>query len=80
MSNVKKHVSTINPVGAVLDVGSADEVQWSDASDVVVVPRIFSNSARVELWTSRAFAAAILFSIMRNVLPVDSVQKSVHRT
>ena len=37
MSNVKKHVSTINPVGAVLDVGSADEVQWSDASDVVVV-------------------------------------------
>nr|Q59327.1 RecName: Full=3-oxo-5-alpha-steroid 4-dehydrogenase; AltName: Full=Delta 4, 5-alpha steroid dehydrogenase [Comamonas testosteroni]AAB08517.1 delta 4, 5-alpha steroid dehydrogenase [Comamonas testosteroni] len=37
MSNVKKHVSTINPVGEVLDVGSADEVQWSDASDVVVV-------------------------------------------
>lgn len=37
MSNFKKHVSTINPVGAVLDVGSADEVQWSDASDVVVV-------------------------------------------
>lgn len=37
MSNFKKHVSTINPVGAVLDVRSADEVQWSDASDVVVV-------------------------------------------
>ena len=37
MSSFKKHVSTINPVGAVLDVRSADEVQWSDASDVVVV-------------------------------------------
>jgi 16S rRNA G1207 methylase RsmC len=30
------------------------------ASEVVVVPRIFSNSASVELCTSRAFAAAII--------------------
>lgn len=37
MSNSNKLVSTINPVGAALDVRSADEIHWSDASDVVVV-------------------------------------------
>ncbi|TYK73293.1 FAD-binding protein [Comamonas sp. Z3] len=37
MSNSKKLVSTVNPVRAALDVRSADEIQWSDASDVVVV-------------------------------------------
>ena len=37
MSNSKKHISTINPVGPALDVQSADEIQWSDAVDVVVV-------------------------------------------
>ncbi|MDN5505775.1 MAG: hypothetical protein L0H10_18455 [Comamonas sp.] len=58
MSNFKKHVSTINPVGAVLDVGSADEVQWSDASDVVVVgwggqvpvPRLRRASRGPKFW------------------------------
>ncbi|MBV8248545.1 MAG: FAD-binding protein [Comamonas sp.] len=37
MTSSLKHISTINPVGAALDVGSADEVLWSDAADVVVV-------------------------------------------
>lgn len=37
MSNAKKHISTINPVGVALEVRSADDIQWSDAADVVVV-------------------------------------------
>ncbi|CAM4227720.1 3-oxo-5-alpha-steroid 4-dehydrogenase [Comamonas aquatilis] len=37
MASPKKHVSTINPIGEAVEVRSADEVQWSDAADVVVV-------------------------------------------
>lgn len=33
----KKHISTINPIGAPLQVASADDIQWSDSADVVVV-------------------------------------------
>lgn len=33
----RNHVSTVNPVGAALDVRSADEIQWSDTTDVIVV-------------------------------------------
>lgn len=37
---------------------AVDQTRFFQASEVVVVPRIFSNSASVELCTSRAFAAA----------------------
>lgn len=33
----KKHISTVNPVGAPLQVQSADDIQWADSADVVVV-------------------------------------------
>lgn len=33
----KKHISTINPVGAPLQVQSAHDIQWDDSADVVVV-------------------------------------------
>ena len=33
----KQQISTINPVGPALDVRSAEDVQWSDVADVVVV-------------------------------------------
>lgn len=33
----RNHVSTVNPVGAALDVRSVDEIQWSDTTDVIVV-------------------------------------------
>ena len=36
-SSSKKHISTINPVGPALEVRSADDVQWSDTTDVIVV-------------------------------------------
>lgn len=39
---------------------AVDQTRFFHASEVVVVPRIFSNSASVELCTSRAFAAAMM--------------------
>lgn len=35
--NSNRHVSTVNPVGAALDVDSASEIPWADAADVLVV-------------------------------------------
>lgn len=36
-NNFKTRISTVNPIGAALDVRSADDVQWSDSTDVIVV-------------------------------------------
>ena len=36
-NNSKTRISTINPIAPALDVRSADEVQWADSTDVIVV-------------------------------------------
>ena len=42
----RKNISTINPIGDALDVRSADEIQWSDSTDVIVVGFDGSNDVR----------------------------------